>query len=47
MVVASGLFYYFQKNQVIDFINHLAVFSQVQLTFDAISSAGMKVTRRL
>ncbi len=46
LVVAAGLFYYFKEEQVIDFIEHLAGFDQVQLVFDAVSSSGIKGSRR-
>lgn len=42
MIVASGLFYYFKEEQVIDFIKSLTVFDQSELIFDAVSSAGIK-----
>ena len=45
MIVASGLFYYFHEEQVIDFIEHLADFGKAQLVFDAVSSAGIKGSR--
>ncbi len=45
MIVASGLFYYFHEEQVVDFIEHLAGFGQAQLVFDAVSSAGIKGSR--
>lgn len=46
MVIASGLFHYFHEDQVIDFIRHLSGFPHMQLVFDAVSPAGMKMTRR-
>jgi O-methyltransferase involved in polyketide biosynthesis len=45
MVIASGLFYYFNETQVIDFIKRLATFEDIQLVFDAVSSTGMKCTK--
>ena len=45
LIVASGLFYYFKEEQVIDFIQHLQAFDDVQLVFDAVSSAGIKGTK--
>jgi O-methyltransferase involved in polyketide biosynthesis len=45
MVIASGLFYYFPEERVIDFARHLAGLAPTQLVFDAVSSAGMKGTR--
>lgn len=45
LVIASGLFYYFHEEQVIDFIRHLAVMDDVRIVFDAVSSAGIHGTR--
>lgn len=45
LVLASGLFYYFHEEQVIDFIRHLAVMDDVRIVFDAVSSAGIYGTR--
>ena len=45
LVIASGLFYYFHEEQVIDFIRHLAVMDNVRIVFDAVSSAGIHGTR--
>ena len=45
MIIASGLFYYFKEEQVIDFIRHLNGFNCVQLVFDAVSAAGIKGTK--
>jgi O-methyltransferase involved in polyketide biosynthesis len=42
MVIASGLFYYFHEDQVIDFIKHLTGFEYAELVFDAVSSVGIK-----
>ena len=46
MIIAAGLFYYFKEEQVIDFIRHLASFDDAQLIFDAVSSSGIKRSRR-
>jgi O-methyltransferase involved in polyketide biosynthesis len=46
LVVASGLFYYFRKDQIFDFIRHLAILGDVYLVFDAVSTAGIQATRR-
>jgi O-methyltransferase involved in polyketide biosynthesis len=45
LIVAAGLFYYFKEEQVIDFIEYLAGFDQVQLVFDAVSSSGIRGSR--
>lgn len=47
MIIAAGLFYYFKEEQVIDFIRHLSDFKDAQLIFDAVSSSGIKHSRRL
>ncbi len=45
LVLASGLFYYFHEEQVIDFIRHLAALHDVRLVFDAVSSMGIRGTK--
>jgi len=45
MVIASGLFYYFHEEQIIDFIRRLAGLAHAQLVFDAVSSAGIRGTK--
>ncbi len=46
LIVASGLFYYFEKDRIIDFIEHLSGFDSAQLVFDAVSSSGIKRSRQ-
>jgi len=46
MVIASGLFYYFENREVIDLLNNLHKLSCVEIVFDAVSKSGMKRTRK-
>lgn len=46
LVVASGLFHYFEKSQVIEFIRKLRYFNNVSIVFDTVSPIGIKITRR-
>lgn len=46
LVIASGLFHYFDRVRVVEFIQALDALGSVRLTFDAVSAAGMKMTRR-
>ena len=46
IVVVSGVFYYFDEDRVIDFINHLAAFDDVRVVFDVTSSRGLKMSQR-
>lgn len=45
IVVVSGVFYYFEEDRVIDFINHLAAFEAVRVVFDSTSSKGLKLSQ--
>lgn len=45
IVIASGVFYYFRMEQIVDFINHLAAFDNVRVVFDSTSSAGVKMSQ--
>lgn len=45
IVVVSGVFYYFEEERVIDFINHLAAFEAVRVVFDSTSSKGLKLSQ--
>lgn len=46
IVVVSGVFHYFEEERVVDFINHLAAFDDVRVTFDVTSSRGLKMSQR-
>ncbi len=45
IILAMGLFYYFHRKDVVDFIKHLGVFEGGELVFDATSSWGVKFAR--
>jgi len=47
MVIAAGLFIYFPKDRVIDFIRHLIDFPRAELVFDTLSPAGLRIARRM
>ncbi len=46
LIIASGLFHYFKEEQVIDFVNNLEDIAPVELLFDAVSSSGIKRSRK-
>ena len=46
LVTASGLFYYFEEEQVLDLIRMLQGHGDVQLLFDAVSKSGMSMMRK-
>ena len=45
IVVVSGVFYYFEEERVIDFLNHLFAFDAVRVVFDSTSSKGLKLSQ--
>ena len=45
IVVVSGVFYYFEEERVIDFLNHLSAFDAVRVVFDSTSSKGLKLSQ--
>ena len=45
IVVVSGVFYYFDEDRVVDFINHLAAFDEARVVFDSTSSKGLKLSQ--
>lgn len=46
LITASGLFYYFKENQVIDLLKKLCAFRNVEIVFDAVSKSGMKMMKK-
>ncbi|MDO5713274.1 MAG: class I SAM-dependent methyltransferase [Tissierellia bacterium] len=46
LLIAAGLFHYFQEEKVIEFINSLEAVTPVELVFDAVSSFGIKQSRK-
>lgn len=42
LVTASGLFYYFEKKKIIDFLKDLKKYGNIEVVFDTVNSAGMK-----
>ena len=41
LVTASGLFYYFERDKVLDLLALLATYGDIEVVFDAVNSAGM------
>ncbi len=46
LFVVSGVFYYFEDDEVIDFINHLQRFDNASLIFDSVSTQGVKISKK-
>ena len=42
LVTASGLFYYFEKEKVLDLLALMASYGNIEVVFDAVNSAGMR-----
>ena len=42
LFIASGLFYYFEKNRIVELIKKLSSVQNAQLVFDTVNSKGMK-----
>lgn len=46
LFVASGLLYYFEKDDVINLLKKLKEFKNSEIVFDTVSKSGMKLTRK-
>ncbi len=46
LVIASGLFYYFEEKQVLRLINMLSEYGNIELVFDTVSKSGMNMMRK-
>ncbi len=46
LVTASGLFYYFEEERVLELMRMLKVFEDVELLFDAVNKSGMAIMRK-
>ncbi|MDO4796523.1 MAG: class I SAM-dependent methyltransferase [Coriobacteriales bacterium] len=46
LVTASGLFYYFEEERVLDLMHMLQGFGDVELLFDAVNKGGMTMMRK-
>lgn len=46
LVTASGLFYYFESERVMDLLRTLKTYGEVEVVFDAVNSSGMKQMAR-
>lgn len=46
LVVVCGVFHYFTESRVIDFLNAVNRIEKVEIVFDAVSTAGLKVAQK-
>ena len=46
LVTASGLFYYFEEEKVLDLICMLGKYGDVEILFDAVSKSGMEMMKK-
>lgn len=46
LIIASGVFYYFPKDQIIDFLRKVKLLGNVEILFDTVSKSGMKITKK-
>ncbi len=46
LVLALGIFKYFKEEQIVEFIDKLREFKNVELVFDVFSSRGMQITNK-
>ena len=46
LIVASGLFYYFEEKSVIEFLRKVKELGNVEVIFDTVSKFGMKQTKK-
>ncbi|HIS49528.1 MAG TPA: class I SAM-dependent methyltransferase [Candidatus Gallacutalibacter pullistercoris] len=46
LVTASGLFHYFEESKVLELLQMLRQFGEVEVVFDAVSSSGMAMMRK-
>lgn len=42
LVTASGLFYYFERDKVLDLFASLSAYGDIEVVFDAVNSSGMR-----
>lgn len=46
MIIASGVFYYFKMDDILDFLNNLYKLGDVEVVFDCVSKTGIKFTNK-
>ncbi len=46
LVVVAGVFHYFREEEVLDFINVLSYLGNVEIVFDAVSMAGLRIAQK-
>lgn len=46
LIIASGVFHYFEKKSIIEFLRKVKELNEVEVVFDTVSKLGMKATKR-
>ena len=46
LVTASGLFYYFEENKVLDLLKRFLSYGDIEVVFDTVNKSGMKMMRK-
>lgn len=46
LIVAAGVFHYFDKKTIVEFLKKMKEFNNVEVVFDTVSKLGMKGTKR-
>ena len=46
LVIASGLFYYFEENKVLDLLKRFLSYGDIEVVFDTVNKSGMKMMRK-
>ncbi|MDO5725236.1 MAG: class I SAM-dependent methyltransferase [Tissierellia bacterium] len=46
LIIAAGLFHYFEEEQIVEFINNLQKIAPAYLVFDAVSTFGLKQSQK-
>jgi O-methyltransferase involved in polyketide biosynthesis len=46
LVTASGLFYYFEEEKVLDLLRMLGKYGDIEILFDAVSKSGMEMMKK-
>jgi len=46
LVMASGLFYYFEESKVLDLLKRVLSYDDIEVVFDTVNKSGMKMMRK-
>lgn len=46
LIIAAGIFHYFEKKSIIEFLRKVKELNEVEVVFDTVSKLGMKATKR-